>query len=234
MKKHLLLVLGISLLSFHPALGEDASQTVVTTPREASPLPRFDLDFPGGTPGELVKAIEKATGKPLNTIISDDFTNWGMHAFSVHNVTVAQLFEAYAATTKDTRLFPGGVIKSWTGGFRTEGVPNENSIWYFFNDRPGEPDKPEICRFYELSPYLEAGYKVEDITTAIETAWEMLGASPKDAADSLKYHKDTKLLIVKGNANDMKMIEEMLAQLSKAIPKRASSVGEDARNPKTR
>ena len=30
---------------------------------------KFDLDLPGGTPGELVEAIEEASGKPLNAIV---------------------------------------------------------------------------------------------------------------------------------------------------------------------
>ena len=43
----------------------------------------------------------------------------------------------------------------------------------------------------------------------------MLGASAETAADSLKYHKDTKMLIVKGDTDDMKMIDDMLAQMLK-------------------
>ena len=130
------------------------------------------MDFPGGTPAELVKAIEAATGKHLNAIIDDNFTNWTQRAFAVHNVTVAQVFDALTAMNKDTRRTTDGHLQMWTSGFRTEGVPSENSIWYYFDDFAGTADKPNICRFYELSPYLEAGYKVDDITTAITTAWE--------------------------------------------------------------
>lgn len=233
MRKYLLFVLGVSLLSFHPARAQEANQTVITAAKEAGALPHFDLDFPGGTPVELVSAIEKATGKSLNVVIGDGNKDWKMiPSFSVKNVTVAQLFEGLLALSLDIRYYPGGHKHEDLTGFRTSGVPQENSVWYFVRgditaaDRPNAPD---VCRFYQLSPYLEAGYKVEDITTAIETGWEMLGANPQDAADSIKYHKDTKLLIVKGNAEDMKAIEDMLAQLSKVMPKHSK----DAQKSKT-
>ena len=50
MKKHLSLLLGTSLLSFHPALAQDSSPAPAPALKETSPLQRFDLDFPGGTP----------------------------------------------------------------------------------------------------------------------------------------------------------------------------------------
>jgi hypothetical protein len=78
---------------------------------------------------------------------------------------------------------------------------------------------PNICRFYQLSPYLDEGYKVEDITTAIETGWKMLGETnlPK-----LSYHKDTKLLIAVGEPNQLALIDDALRQLKKPESKSAS------------
>ena len=208
MKKHLFYSSSeYPLLMFHPVLGEDSrppkSGQVI---HENNLLPRFDLDFPGGTPGDLVKAIEKATQKPLNAIIPEhDCANLILPGISVKNVTVQQVFEAITSASKDTRRYvtdTGGYgrgvpwsVMTLTYGFRTEGSPNENSIWYFYRDKLPDSASPTVCKFYLLSPYLDAGFKVEDITTAIQTAWKMLGiTSPPD----LKYHKDTKLLIAVG------------------------------------
>jgi hypothetical protein len=67
-----------------------------------------------------------------------------------------------------------------------------------------------------LSPYLEAGYKVDDITTAIRTAWKMLGvARPPE----ISYHKDTRVLIVVGEADKIRVIDNVLKQLSQGKPK---------------
>ena len=236
MKKHLLLLLGTSLLTLHPALAQDSNPAIVPVVRETNSPPRFDLDFRGGTPSDLVKAIEKATAKPLNAIIPDDCYDVRIPGISVKNVTVAQLFQAVTLASKDTRRYNNGMgpmgggwsVMTLTYGFRTEGTPNENSIWYFYREKlPEEPSTPSrsVCRFYQLSPYLEAGYKVEDITTAIATAWDMLGTAPHP---HMKYHKDTKLLIAVGEANKLQMIDEALGQLSRGSPKQKSSNSQDS------
>src|SRR5258708_33705027 len=130
---------------------------------------KFDLDFPGGTPKDLVKAIEKATGKSLNTVIPDDCADLKIPAFSVKNVTVEQLFKILTSASKRNGRYDlmdpttGGISGSEqasTYGFQTEGFPNEKSIWFFYWDRNVEPFQviaSKVCRFYQLSPYLEAG-----------------------------------------------------------------------------
>src|SRR5262245_6225229 len=111
-------------------------------------LPRFDLDFPGGTPSELVKAIEKASGKPLNAVIREEDANCRLAAISVKNVNVAQLFSALIEVSREQQVFQTGTMRgsgSLGGigqysyhnsyfGFKTEGTPTENSIWYFVRD----------------------------------------------------------------------------------------------------
>jgi hypothetical protein len=204
--------------------------------KENDALSRFDLDFPGGAPGDLVKAIDKAMDKPLNAIIPEDCADVKIPAISVKNVIVPQLFEAITSASKETRRYVTGTFSyGYAGapnnsysqttlsyGFRTEGTPNENSIWYFFRDKLPDAASPTVCKFYLLSPYLDAGYKVEDITTAIETAWKMLGIAPEPG---LKYHKDTKLLIAVGEENKLEMIDNALEQLSKGMSKQKLGPG---------
>src|SRR5438270_450417 len=66
-------------------------------PGLALELSKFDLDFPGGTPKELVSAIQKSAGKPLNVIIPDEFADTRLPALKMKNVDVAQLFRALEA-----------------------------------------------------------------------------------------------------------------------------------------
>lgn len=197
-------------------------------------LTKFDLDFPGGTPKDLVKAIEKANGKPLNAIIPDDCANLKIPAVSVKNVTVAQLFDVL---TRASTKFGHYLYKSTDGnaayldftdsyGFRTEGIPDENSIWYLYWDKKSTPQQvlsPIICRFYQLGPYLNAGYRVEDVTTAIETSWKMLGDTKPP---QISYHKDTKVLIAVGEAYKVDLIGDVLKQLSQGEPKENSAKGQ--------
>jgi hypothetical protein len=237
MKKHLLLLLGASIFSFNLASAQPMNMPSSMAPpdgyvlvRVTNSLTKFDLDFPGGTPKDLLKAVEKATGKPLNAIVPDDCVDLKISAVSVKNVTVAQLFEALIQASKTNERFTvldprdrsiGGngsdiYVEDSSYGFSTVGVPAENAIWYFHWNRGREREpwqvlSSTVCEFYQMEPYLEAGYKVEDMTTAVETAWKMLGVTN---APAMSYHKDTKVLIVVGKQEQVDLVGSVLKQLS--------------------
>lgn len=193
---------------------------------------RFDLDFPGGTPAQLVKAIEKdlqqtnKSTRHLNVYIDEEYQDFRLPPLKMHNVTVPQLFQALSQIGKKqksvvTRYVPDQYGKhaeytsfSTSFGFRThEDRPTENSIWHFYQD--GVPDKPLFqelppqVRYWNLSGYLE-NLKVEDITTAIETGWKMQGANP---VPKLSFHKDTKLLIAVGEELQLAAVNQVLQSL---------------------
>ncbi len=190
-------------------------------------LPRFDLDFPGGTPGALAEAIQKASGKPLNVIIPTEFRDTQLPAMKMKAVTVPELFQALQLASVRTEPFVTGTTMNAAGnrinsvtyqstgyGFRAPPTTDpENPVWYFYVARPGaatliEPP-PKICRFYWLGDYLKT-YTIDDITTAIQTGWKMLSdASPPN----INFHKDTKLLIAVGEADKLKVIDAVLAEL---------------------
>jgi len=191
-------------------------------------LTHFDLDFNGGPPGELVKAIEKASGKPLNAIIPPEDENLGIPPLKMKSVTVPELFDALAFATQKTAnvvtgTYFGGSQASHqyqqvqiAYGFKTDGTPRDESIWCFYNHTPPLPPDQEpnrICRFFQLGPYLET-YKIEDITTAIETGWKMLGAGHDFTPPEISFHKDTKLLIAVGEPEKLRLIDSVLEQLS--------------------
>jgi hypothetical protein len=246
MKKNLLLLLAASIFSFNLASAQPLGVPSSWQPpdgyvlvKATNSLTKFDLDFPGGTAKDLVKAVEKATDKPLNAVIPDDCKDLQMPAFSIKNVTVAQLFQALEQAShiserfivldpRDRSIGGGGSDvygKTAHYGFRTEGEPTDNSIWYFYWDNRADERVPwqvvssTVCKFYQLGPYLEAGYKVDDVTTAVETAWKMLGVTN---APAISYHKDTKVLIVVGKQEQVDLVGEVLKQLS-TTPKAKSN-----------
>jgi hypothetical protein len=238
MKKHLLLLLGGSLLVLDIALAQPVGAPLTMSPPEGyvlvkvtNSLPRFDLDFRGGTPSQLVDAVDKVIAKPLNTIIPEEYADTKLPALSVKNVNVAQLFDALRrVTTRDERSAwtdyinvnrepqtgsPVTFYYNWVFhcSFETEGTPAETSIWSFRCEAPAIQHDPTVCRFYQLAPYLDADHKVEDITTTIETGWKMLGVTNPP---QMSYHKETKVLIAVGEADKLKTIDDALKQLSTA------------------
>ena len=211
-----------------------------SAPPSAEPgLTKFNLDFPGGTPKELVAAIEKATGRPLNAIVPDELANAKLPSLKMNSVDVSQLFQALAAASHKSEAVISGTgspygpssyqIANTSCGFRmgSEGKLSDDTIWYFYVEKPILPplsSSVKVCRFYSLAPYLDRGVTVDDITTAIETGWKMLGET---SLPMISFHKDTKLLIAVGEPSKLEPIDAVL----KALGSQMSGGGSGANEP---
>ncbi|MCL5097807.1 MAG: hypothetical protein M1608_09850 [Candidatus Omnitrophica bacterium] len=184
-------------------------------------LTKFYLDFPGGTPAQLVAAIERAMDKPLNVIIPPEDADTQLPPLKMNGVDTPQLFAALEAASRKTVAVryggfgPGPYQQITTSyGFKTVNTPaSDTSIWYFYVEKPTLPpviSNEKVLRFFSLAPYLDRSFTVDDITTAIQTGWKMSGISP---APELNYHKETKLLIAYGEPNQLNTIESVLSTL---------------------
>ncbi len=246
MKKHLCLLPCLAGLALNSAMGQPRPfpampgmpPDAIPAPRAAAPgLTKFNLDFPGGTPKELVAAISKASGHPLNAIVPDQFADLKLPALKMNGVDTAHLFSAMRAANVELRDIPfmasgsgrdpntraygegtgiPGMLVRMCFFQTTDPSPNDDSVWTFSvveNPTPSPALPAKICRFYSLSPYLERGLTVDDITTAIETGWKMLGDSPKP---TISFHKETKLLIAVGEASKLETIDAVLKALAPA------------------
>lgn len=191
-----------------PAFAQPASSATVQTTPAPRTLTKFNLDFPGGTPGELVAAIEKASGRPLNAIIPPGDTDRRLPPLKMNSVDAAQLFGALGEAT-NRMAYANGMLGPSQCGFRTQGLPTDDSIWYFWVNQP--PTRPKVSQFFLLKPYLAHGLTVDDITTAIETAWKMEGAPQRP---QMSYHKETSLLIVVGDEPQLVVVRRALRALS--------------------
>lgn len=212
MKRCLLLLLASALWFPTTLPAQEAPRPRALTPPGVSPPPttsdltRFDLDFPGGTPEELVRAIGQASGRPLNAIVPKEQAEVELPPLRMKGVTVPRLFEALKAASTRTVVTSMATFHL-SYGFEICGTTTDDSVWYFVYDKPIV--RPEH-RFYQLAPYLEA-YKVEDITTAIQTGYKMLG---EKSPPTISFHKDTKLLIAVGEGDKLQLIDDVLKQLS--------------------
>jgi hypothetical protein len=208
-----------------PPGGQNFQQRLQTIINRANPsqdpapvLTKFNLDFPGGTPAELVKAIEKAMGKPLNAIIPTEDADIPLPSLKMNDVVTPQLFTALEAASRKTveiQNFPNSYTQyNLDYGFRTaDGPISDTSIWYFHAEKPNLPpviSTEKVCRFYPLEVFLNRGFTVDDITTAIQTGWKMAGATPPP---ELNYHKETKLLIAFGEPRELDTISSVLQSL---------------------
>ena len=218
MKQTIALLATGFFLSCQPTFGQPQPASKQPTPgltqailnsRPGPELTRFDLNFPGGTPNALVEAIEKASGKPLNAIIPDEHANTLLPALKMNAVTVPQLFAALGEASRKIVTFKNHGVQETSYAFRTQPQPTDDSIWHFYFVQSNSPQESKVCQFFQLAPYLDT-YKIEDITTAIETGWKMLGETEPP---EIKFHKDTKLLIAVGEPSKLVLIQSVLTQL---------------------
>jgi len=170
---------------------------------------RIDLDFPGGTPTDLVNAIKKAyPGETLNVIIPSDATGFQVPPLKMKQVTVADLLAALSrGSMRKVLPFPSG-FKTVYGAFERTGE-GENPVWYFRSSGIDIQREETVCSYYQLGRYLEKN-KIDDIITAIKTGWEMLDVTNPP---QLKFHPETKLLIAAGLPKQLDLINQVLAAL---------------------
>ena len=181
-------------------------------------MPRFDIDFPGGTPADLVAAIEKASGQTLNVIIPAEYATVPLPSLRLKNVNVQRLFKAFGEATQ-RNVWAGNVVRGSALNFVTKDERvSPSSIWNFRAE--GITPLATITRFFSLAPYLRTDITVDDITTAIRTGWELRGV--KDAP-TLKFHQETQLLIAVGQPEELAMINDMLNVLAQTIGAREAA-----------
>ncbi len=175
-------------------------------------MPRFDIDFPGGTPSDLVAAIEKASGQQLNVIIPAEYAQLPLPSLRLKNINVPRLFKAFGEATQKN-YWAGNVVRGSALNFVTKDERvSPSSIWNFRAE--GITPLATITRFFSLAPYLRQDITVDDITTAIRTGWELRGVKE---APTLKFHEETQLLIAVGQPEELAMINDVLEVLTKTI-----------------
>ncbi len=104
-----ILTTALLTLAYSLACNGQNNQSPVFLPPGAHEKPastnliRFNLDFAGGTPQQLVDAISKASGRPLNAIIAPEKANLTIPPLKMSDVDVVDLFQALEVAT--TRYF---------------------------------------------------------------------------------------------------------------------------------
>ncbi len=213
-------LLLFALLAFSPLSAFTQDSTPSTLPKSSATLStpetpkpqKFDLDFPGGTPSEFVASVQRAAGRPVNVIIPLGQETVSLPAMRVKNVDVPQLFNALTKASQTSPVVRkiGDVYVHCQYGFMTNPQDTNDPLWYFYFHTDTPAERKSVSRFYQLAPYIERGLSVDDITTAIETSWKMLGLAQ---TPKLSFHKETKLLIAVGDSEQLKTIDAALSAL---------------------
>lgn len=202
MKSTFLPLLIVLAFSLHP-LATYGSEAQAQAPERGfqAPAPNdtIDLRFPGGTVLELIDHMEQALGRPPPVIVGEGARELQVPAFELHSAKSDNVFGALMRLLADTAPKEA----------RLTIVPHAD-IWVI-NAFPAEasPEGQPQMNIFHIGPLLET-FRLEDLTTAIETAWEMAGAE-KDGR--MRYHEETSLLFVRGNRDQLILVSQILNEL---------------------
>lgn len=224
------------------AAAQQPGHTATTVPSAVkNPAGRFNIEFDGGKPELLVRIISTAAGFEPNTVIHPDAQDVEIPPFNLRDVTAGQVF-----STVNVLLSPSGEAQ-WTqvkvpspGGRRGPFGGEEQQdaeIWTLLSarTRPNSETPAKVCRVYNLQPVLEK-YTIEDINSLINGAWDLInGPVPQifnqqqnkqflkrlkhtsDQRGSMKFHQETKLLIVRGPVDQIEAVDQVIAQLNSTM-----------------
>lgn len=211
-------------------------------PAPGEDLPKFDLDFPGGTVDGFVKEVQQALLKVdgdafLNVVIPTEYHRQSIPALKLRNVNVLQLFKTLEMASQRTIDNPRAGMMNQYGtvmaptttaryGFQTSGPVTRESIWYFYVEKPQEKQEQKALRYFQLAPYLNQ-YTMDDIGRAIEGGWNML---EENEQTKLNFHKETKLLIAVGPPHQLETIAMVLRALDLGMTNSPASDGQPKRS----
>jgi hypothetical protein len=176
-------------------------------PNRDSEVFTFDLSFPGGTVTEFVaqteKAFERSTspGAKPNLIIPGAASSLKVPKLELRSVDIRTLLNAVST------LLGGDYVWQQAGG----------STWVLYS----RPDNRNTQAFFV--GHLLQKYKIEDVTTAVETVWAMDGGKKAE----LKYHQDTQLLIIRADKAQLQMATNVLTQLRDSLAVNAPDPGQN-------
>ena len=157
----------------------------------------FDLSFKGGTPAALLAAMEKAAAavvrqpEPLNAVVPPELADVRIPPMELRGVTAASVFETLTFMDQSMR---------W--------IPARGGIWVLT-----QREVERRTQAFYIGHLLKK-FKVDDITTAVKTVWQMGG---KEGKAELKYHEDTQLLIARAQPSQVAAVSEVISQLQMAV-----------------
>lgn len=198
----------------------------------AEELPKFNLNFQGGPVEVFVLHLQDALKQVdenffINIIVPPEFKQTQLPPLKMRDIDIVQLFKALELAGQKTVTYETGSYMDAAGkrkpiqqngsirryGFTTVGPITRNSIWHFYAQEPPQTTTDRIVRYFQLGPYLSQ-FTMDDIGSAIEAGWKMLG---EKEAPNLNFHQDTKLLIAAGPAEQLEMINTMLKELGAGL-----------------
>ena len=213
-KSHAALALCLTLVAAVPAQVKSPKPAKLAKSAQKVHLRSgtFNLDFSGGTVGNLLTLLLNVMPSRPNILVSPTANNLLVPPLKLTGVDLRSLFKALPT-----------FMSAHTAGKKVElrvdfGIGSLNNTiitLYTYQRRVNTarviPDRTEVINVADL---LAGGeLKITDLVTAIETAWAMNSQGKTMKNPQLKFHKETNLLLVKGSIAAVSLVKNVTRQL---------------------
>lgn len=217
---------GMALLGMLATAQAQVGPGFGSSPAELDAGSEFDFTFPGGSPQELVEQLEAQGGEPVNAIIPEELAKLRLPKLNLRTVSVRDVLNSLnlLASLQQARW-------SWI-----QAPTTRSAIWILaeqaqadINPRTGQPQPPKpdprkqpSVQVFNASKLLQK-FSVDDLATVVNRSWK-LGQSdsgaPEDEASlpTLQFHEETKLMIVKGTPEQIKLVFNIVSEMEKTLP----------------
>jgi len=188
-----LVMTGLTATSAEAKKDAEQPKTEAAERKSRPSEPVYDLEFPGGTLAQFIDAVHGQSGEKPNVLIPTEGLSLAVPKLELRAVTTANVMESLGYL----------LIEEYGYAFRRMGAG-----WVLTS----RPDRRKAQAFYV--GHLLGKFKIQDITTAIETTWRPSSKSPKP---ELKFHEDTQLLIAYADSSLIEVVTNVLDQLQQAV-----------------
>jgi hypothetical protein len=194
----------LSALVAIPLSAQEIKKIEAPSPVRSPLEQRIDIDFPGGTIPQLLKAIERTNEIKPNVIVSEKASNVKLPPFSLRSVSLMEAIRALE-----------GLREIGSQVLEVKALHNVLTVSTVDVGPPPKKAPSRDTRVFDVSQVLTGDCTIEDIVIAITTAWEMRSKTMAHDAD-LKYHTETNLLIAVGTREDLNLAHNVLMELHSA------------------
>lgn len=172
--------------------------------------PRISVDFPGGTIGEYVAALRKAS-PVANIVVSREAAGMSAPEIVLREVTLEVAASAVEFQREEGDVWEAVQVAGMGSG--GNGNPTAFRIDYRKNQRSSSTAPKQDASAWSVADLLSSGYESDQVLAAIQVGQALFGE-----AATIKYHEPTKLLVARGTSEQLSLISRTLDQLRTGRP----------------
>ena len=162
---------------------------------------RMNIDFGGGTVSEFIEGLQQELPK-LNVLIRPEVRELQLPKLKMKNVSASSLLHSLDQLSSDI-LFV------------------ESTGDYFLIGRSPHlvPDRVVAIRLGAFIDHDDSARSAEAMSKLMETVEAGIQLLPQSGSLKISLHPDTRMLFVKGNAEEVRLVEQIVRELDRsAVP----------------